>query len=460
MDPRFLPHNTHLKDPSKFWESDPQLSYLQSQSYIYYSPLLKEFPTDIPGIYTLGGGRQIGKSTLLKQWMAKLLVDGIDPHSIAFFSGELIEDYHTLLRFLQNQIEGKLGLNFIIIDEVTDITGWDKAIKFAADAGILRSTILLLTGSDLRFIQEARMRFPGRRGKASRVNFHLYPLSFKEWIELEQLVPSTMGVLDHPTPQVIEQLTQAFQRYLLHGGYLTAINDLAQEKRVLKSTLDTYADWIRGDMLKRGKQEHYLREILSGVMKHYNSQISWNNLSQSLSIDHPATVADYAALLEAMDALIILQALREDHLSAAPKKAKKLIFSDPFIYHSVQAWLKPCKDPFAEQMVPAIEDPIQSSKIVEACVASHFRRFYPTYYIKAEGEIDIAYIDKEKFWPVEVKWTNQVRPSDLKQLAKYPHAKLITKTSQPGWIDRLRTEPIVLALLRLEDDAIDGSHER
>ena len=430
-------------------DTDPQLSFLKSQRYIYYSPLLKEFPADVPGIYTLGGGRQVGKTTLLKQWISKLLVDGVPPQSIAFLSGELIEDFHTLVRLLQDQLQGREGLQYIIIDEVTDISGWDKAIKFLADAGMLRSSILMLTGSDLRFIQEARMRFPGRRGKADYNNFHLHPLSFKEWVELEQIVPSVLGVLDHPMPDVIEDLNKAFKQYLLHGGYLTAINELVKEKKVFTATLATYSDWIRGDMLKRGKNEHSLRELLSAVIKHYNSQITWNTLSHSLSIDHPSTVADYAALLEAMDALIILSALREDQLSAAPKKAKKLIFSDPFIYHSIQAWLKPGENPFEEQIKPMIADPVQCSKLVEGCVASHYRRYYPTYYIKAEGEIDIAYVHKDRFWPVEVKWTNQIRPHDLKQLKKYPYAKLLTKTAQIGMFDTIHTEPIVLALLRL-----------
>lgn len=449
MDPRFLAHNTHLKNPATYWDTDPQLSYLKDQPYIFFSSLLNEFPADIPGVYTLGGGRQVGKTTLLKQWIAKLLVDGVMPQSIAFFSGELIDDFHILVRLLQNQLEGKVGLQYIMIDEVTDITGWDKAIKYAADAGMLRSVIVMLTGSDLRFIQEARMRFPGRRGKATTTNFHLYPLSFAEWVELEQIVPSISGVLDHPTQEVMEHLTKEFQRYLLHGGYLTAINELAIDKTIRAATFVTYSDWIRGDMLKRGKSEHFLREILAAVIKHYNSQITWNTLSNSLSIDHPSTVQDYAQLLADMDALVILPALREDQLSAAPKKARKLIFSDPFIYHAIQAWLKPCINPFDEQVKPSIADSALCSKLVEGCVVSHFHRYYPTYYIKAEGEVDIAYIDGERFWPVEVKWTNQIRSEELKTLAKYPNAKLLTKSPQIGNINAIRSEPIVLGLLRL-----------
>ena len=96
-----------------------------------------------------------------------------------------------------------------------------------------------------------------------------------------------------------------------------------------------------------------------------------------------------------------------------------------------------------------IEDPVLCSKLVEGCVVSHYRRYFPTYYIKAEGEIDIAYVDKERFWPVEVKWTNQIRSNDLKQLAKYPNAKLLTKKSHIGSIENIHCEPIVFALLKL-----------
>ena len=70
----------------------------------------------------------------------------------------------------------------------------------------------------------------------------------------------------------------------------------------------TYSDWIRGDMIKHGKQEHYLREIIGAIIKRYGSQVTWNALSRDLSIDHPKTVADYVELL-AMDAAFIQAAL-------------------------------------------------------------------------------------------------------------------------------------------------------
>jgi predicted AAA+ superfamily ATPase len=452
MDAQFSSHNTHLETPSRFNERDPQLRRLKHQTYIQTPALLAQLP-DEPGIYTLGGGRQIGKTTLLKQWMAALLAKGVVPSAIAFLSGELISDDHALLMLLQLQLNEmpEKGIRYVLIDEITYVTHWDKAIKYAADAGWLENTVLMLTGSDLTLMQEARMRFPGRRGKASTVNFHLYPLSFYEVVMLKEKIKKLPDLLQEPElpPQIVQSIFDEFNQYLIHGGYLTAINDMAAHHTILPATLMTYSDWIRGDMLKRGKQEHYLREILTAIIKRYNTQLTWNTLAKDLSIDHPKTVADYAALLETMDALFIQPALLEDKLVAAPKKARKLVFTDPFIFHAINAWLHPVDDPYQKQILPIINDPISSSALVEACATTHYRRFYPTFYIKAEGEVDIAYVEKNRFWPVEIKWTQQLRAKDLKQVMKYPNSKILTKLKQSGFINTVKTEPLPIELLRL-----------
>ncbi len=441
MDPRFIPHNYHLVNPADFNSLDPQLLQLKKQNLIFHSPLIESFPNKIPGIYMLSGGRQIGKTTLLKQWMWQLLKQKVAPEAIAFLSGELIDDHHMLLHLLQQQLSSMPKvMKYLILDEVSYIKDWDKGIKFAADTGLLDDTIFMITGSDMTIIQEARARFPGRRGKALVQDFHLYPLSFGEFIDLKKIDPNH-----------IDDLFIQFHEYLAHGGYMTAINDIAKFGKILEATLITYSDWIRGDMLKRGKHEVYLREILGGIIKRYGSQITWNTLAKDLSIDHPNTVSDYIHLLEAMDAIFVQSALLEDRLVAAPKKAKKLMFADSFIYHAVQYWLKPVQDPFKNQIQLAIEDSQISSYLVEACVATHYRRYYPTYYIKGDGEVDIAYIKNKCFWPVEVKWTQQIQKSELKQLAKYKNGVVLTKRKEPMSLDPFPTIPVPLALLNLKE---------
>ena len=454
MDPRFLPHNNHRGDPRQFAANDPQLRHLAQCPYQHRSALIDRLPRRTPGIYSLGGGRQTGKSTLLKQWMAELLSEGVPPQAVSYLSGELIDDHHGLLRHMDAHLadapEGEFS--YLIVDEVTYIRGWDMAVKYAADAGMLDQVALVVTGSDLSFIQEARMRFPGRRGTAAVSDFHLHPLSFNEYVTLEGKVGDLDSYLAEPSAMPedrVDFVYAAFDRYLLHGGYLTAINDLAQYGVILPSTFATYSDWIRGDVLKRGKQETYLREVLSAIVKRYTSQVTWNGLAQDLSIDHPKTVADYVELLGRMDAVAVLPALTEDKLAPAPKKARKLMFCDPFILHAVRAWLDPAADPFNQQVLPLLRDPVWTSQVVEACVANHFRRLFPTYYIKARAEVDIAYVRNGRFWPVEIKWTNQLRPKTLKQIARYGNGEIWSKSRRAGEINGVRVLPLPIELLRI-----------
>ncbi len=452
MDVRFEANNTHLENAATFSETDPHLRRLYKEPYVYRSSLIDEFPLE-PGILTLGGGRQIGKTTLLKQWMEMLLTKGIQPEAICFYSGELISDYQALYLLVKNQLNQmpQASLKYLILDEITYIKDWDKAIKYLADTGEFENTVVILSGSDLVLMQDARIRFPGRRGKAPKVDFHYYPLSFREFIQLKNLLP-TPEQLNHTVDQeVLTQLYQQLDAYLMHGGFLSAINDYEKHQKILTATLATYSDWIRGDILKRNKKEVFLNEIIGAVIKYYNKQVSWDNLVKELSIDHTQTVADYISLLCSMDAVFVQAALIEDKLKAAPKKRKKLMFCDPFIYHAMKAWLKPCNDPYNEQMTKIITDPIAYSELVEACVTTHFRRYYPTYYIKAEGEVDIAYVKDKRFWPIEIKWSKQLRPKDLKQISKYPHGKIYAKTFSYTDINNIPVIPLPIALLNIPE---------
>ncbi len=467
---------------NKFIQQDPDLRVLARQKLVHKPLLIDNMPTGIPGIYTITGGRQTGKTTLLKQWMAHLLEMGIVPESITYFSGELIDDHHALIRIIIDILQSKEDtilisltnntIRYLLLDEITYIANWDKDIKYLADSALLENVVLVLTGSDSVVITEARMRFPGRRGLSNVVDFYLAPLSFYEYVKLNnKIADDEIQILVKNKNQtgnenqaeagknLIKILYEEFEHYLWHGGFLTSINDVAMYNKILPATFATYSDWIRRDMLKRNKQEHNLKEILEGIIKRYGSQITWNAISRDLSIDHPKTVSDYIELLQSMNAVYIQPALLEDKLAPAPKKAKKVIFSDPFIYHAVNSWLNPCNDPFEMLLLPEINSAKACSKIVEACIVNQYKRQFPVYYIKAKGEVDIAYIHKKQFWPIEIKWTEQIRPKELKQISKYPNGKILTKSQNAGEIHGIPTEPIPVNLLRLGYDANLGGFD-
>lgn len=449
MDYRFLPHNHHWQSPGEFSSLDPNLIKLKQMPLVHQPAILQQLPRNTPGIYSLTGGRQIGKTTMLKQWMQQLLSHGIIPTSIVYITGELIDDHHTLLNTIVSLQEemNRDGIHFLIIDEVTYIRDWDKAIKYLADSGQTENMVLLLTGSDSTLIQQARTRFPGRRGIADQVDFHLYPLSFRDTVILKH---GSDTVEKHLQKDSHNFLKNELLAYAEHGGYLTAINDMAEHHRILPATLRTYADWIRGDMLKHGKQEHYLREILSAIIKRLGSQVSWNALTRDLSIDHPKTVSDYIELLAAMDAVFVQYALQTNKRTAAPKKARKVMFTDPFILHAARSWLQADAQPYESMIKPLIADPEWRGKIVESIVTNHFSRLWPTYYIKtAKGEVDIATVHDGEIFPIEIKWTTQLRGRDLKLVRQMHRSQVWANVSKPYELDGIKIEPLPLALYNL-----------
>lgn len=442
MDTRFQPHNLHREaEVSLFSSQDPHLRKLRQQPLIHYPELLSRLPACDPGIFIVGGSRQVGKTTLLKLWMEKLLKAGKDPASIFFFTGELIDDHHSLVRLIQEGVGDRKQRCYVILDEVTYIKDWDKGIKFLADSGMFENVVLVITGSDLAIMKEAASRFPGRRGKSHPTDFHLYPLSFREFVLLKNRGNQKPSGKD---------LFLFWDEYLVHGGFLTAINDMAQYGKILPATFATYADWIRGDVVKRGKQEHYLRDVLSAIVKRLGTQITWNALTKDLSIDHPKTTLDYLELLVSMDAIFIQPALVEHRLSAAPKKAKKVMFTDPFILHAVRSWLDPTADPFNDQVQKFISSPEACGRLVEATVVAHYRRYFPVFYIKNATEIDLAYVHQRRFWPIEIKWTEQVREKEVKGMSRYKNGRILGKVHESHPLSaNLKVEPLSFALFEL-----------
>ena len=162
MDPRFSPHNTHRESAAAFAKRDPNLRQMIQLPLPYRSPLLDRLKDLCPGVYSLTGGRQIGKTTILKQWMAELLKSGVAPERIGYLAGELIDDHHTLVRLITEQVAEweERGPGYLIVDEVTYIREWDKGVKSLADAGTLEDVVLMLSGSDSALIQGSEDALP------------------------------------------------------------------------------------------------------------------------------------------------------------------------------------------------------------------------------------------------------------------------------------------------------------
>lgn len=458
MNEEFIIHNQFKESLSRYRHHDPHLKKIKGLSLVYHSPLLEESKLHNPGIYLITGGRQVGKTTFLKQFILRLLEKRkVNPENILFLSGELIDTHHILRRIIEQFYNVRGSFQYLCIDEINYIPDWDKSIKYLADSGTFGRMSVILTGSDSRIIQTAMKRFAGRRGMSAKVDFNFFPLSFKEFVCLKDKslrqfcnsiikAPLTEEVMNYG--QKHKKLNTYFFEYLLHGGYLPAITDYELNKTISQGVINTYIQWIIGDILKCDKSENYLFEILRGIKETYNTQVSWNSLGKRLSIEHHKTVADYCYLLESAHVLHIQEALLEHKLTGAPKKNRKIYFRDPFIDHSVTNYLGP-KAPFANIKKSMVKNEFAAS-YVEAVVVDHCKRCLPTYYIKGvKGEVDAALVQDKKIYPIEVKWTKQIRPVDIKQIQRYKKGIILTPDSKKRAVGKNHIIPLLRFLIHI-----------
>lgn len=450
-------HNLFKNSVTEYQSYDPQLRRIAKLPFTYLSPLALEPNFKQAGIYLITGGRQVGKTTFIKQYILQLLEqDHISPENILFLPGELIDSHHILIRMVESFIKPN-ALNYLFIDEINYIPEWDKGIKYLADAGFLENTVVMLTGSDSLILRTAMQRFAGRRGIVDKVDYIFYPLSFKEFVLIKN--PDFHALCESIQAKPIEAANELYAKshpeliillnqYLVHGGYLPAIADDWQRQTIEPGTLRTYIEWIVGDMLKAKKSEKHVFEILKGILTTYSSQISWNNLLKHLSIEHHQTVADYCHILQDIHVIYILEALNENTRMAAPKKNKKLYFQDPFIYHAASAFIH--QDLSYECIKHTLQNPEKISQLIEGIVISHCKRHHKTYYIKGNrGEVDVAFIDKNNFFPIEIKWTSQLRSEDLKQIQSYSNGMILWNRPNEQIFQNIPVIPLPKFLLKI-----------
>jgi uncharacterized protein len=90
-----------------------------------------------------------------------------------------------------------------------------------------------------------------------------------------------------------------------------------------------------------------------------------------------------------------------------------------------------------------VNDAEWAGRLVESFVASTLSRQHSVYYIKATGgEVDVAYVSDHRFWPIEIKWTRQLRPKDLRQVLKYSNTRILAKTTETREIQGVPVESL------------------
>jgi len=406
----FEKHNPWWKN-KKAIEKDIVLKEFKEQKYKYYHPFLKNLPKK-DAVFLIRGPRRIGKTTLLKIAIKKLLKTK-KAENIFFYPCDRIENYDSLYNLMALYLGRKIkGRKYIFLDEISFVKKWQRAVKSLHDSGDLRNCTLIITGSnalDLKFSSE---RLPGRRGKTTKQDIDYYPLGFKEFTSMVNKANT-------------EKL---FKDYLICGGFPDSINQYYQKSFIPNWVYDTYLKWIEGDIHKVGKREKTMYAIAEQIFKHLGSRGSWYKIAKNTGIGSHSTVEDYVDILDKMFVVFLLHFYSIEEKKTYLNKNKKFYFLDPIIFHALRAKVDNFPDNFFRYSQNFLEQGSLSG-LVENIVACYLYKLpgklaYGNYRNK---EIDFVwqYKGREKYF--EVKYKENINLSEFKHWDKKEQLTIITK---------------------------------
>ncbi len=395
-----------MEEYNPWWKAEPDPLYEEWLSYrVKWEPkIVGKIPMTPYALNFLVGPRQVGKTTALKILIHKLIKKR-DPRSIFYYSCDELSNYKELGSILDDYLSARkawgVKSSVIILDEITFVDEWYRALKSRIDRALFRNDILIVTGSASLELIAGKERFPGRRGRGADIYMH--PLSFPEYAEHFAKIPLQKAGLEDPelfekhmqaNKPFKETLEKLFQAYLQTGGYPLPIREYYETGRITYASHKVYLDWLRTDWLKAGKSETIMKEVISYLLEAAPTPISWYTIAKNTSISSPHTAREY---VETLEHLMIAKTIywADPNGKPNPRKNKKIHFTDPFTYKTLAAYTR---------------IKIQEPAIVEATVTTHLARRYPTYYWSNKTEIDALVIANQKPTAIEIKWTRKPTP--------------------------------------------------
>ncbi len=266
---------------------------------VYQSLLMRSVQS--PTIKVIVGMRRTGKSKLLKLLIKDLIESGTSADRIYYrkFDEEL-DDERPDLRGLIDDVKSKVQVGdgtFILLDEMQDIEGWERAVESFYDSG----ANVFITGSNANMLSsQLATKLSGRY-----IEIQVYPLTFREFVEFRR----SRG--DQSDEDV---LIRRFQE----SGSLPAValmddDDTDLIDMMLSGTFDTVfvKDVIqRNEIRNPAKIVNLNRYMMRSIGDRVSVRSAAGYLTSTSSPTNPETVDGYLSMLES--ALLFYRSKRMD----------------------------------------------------------------------------------------------------------------------------------------------------
>ncbi|MCX8182299.1 MAG: ATP-binding protein [Candidatus Methanomethyliaceae archaeon] len=441
-------------------ESDTLVVAWERSSFRWWPRIVETFQWDARVIYSLRGPRQVGKTTLLRLKIRDLLKSGVDARRVFYWACDQVESFEKLSAIIATYLDWARRFSnemlYLFLDEVSAVKDWQRGIKYLYDMGKLRNCLIVLTGSHSLDLVKATESLAGRRGEVDRLvdkvpDKIFLGAKFAEYVEtrneeilkvLRELrllstrerLNALLSLVCGEIPECLSEL-RLYQKdldgllddYLLTGGIPRAINSYISRGNIPEIVYSDYVNLILRDIARWGGDEIFLRQIVQRIVQTMSSQVSWNSLKDETEISTHDTARWYVDILMSSFVVSYLHQLDKDKGVPYYKKAKKVYFRDPFIFHALKWWALGDKQPFIEAL-EFLEDPEEKSKLVESVVCDHLIRLlfnmdpnaqfnYATrlFYWESGKKREVDFVVKlgGDFLPIELKYQPKVRKSDV-----------------------------------------------
>lgn len=403
-------------------------------------------------IYFVKGPRQIGKSTHIFLKIRELLKN-IEPFNILYIHCEAFSSRKELEAALREYLRSIDGDIWIFIDEATHIKDWYITIKYFKDIGLLDKAIVVITGSSSLDISKASSFLSGRRGETveKELDKALLPMTFREAI-ITALGPESLrkfiaknitkktchDVFSGKIPKELRKLLvfwddiqRAFETYLITGGYPITMNMYLKHGKIDRGIYSFFVTLVRRDLQVYGYDPFKVDQILGRVIENLAEPVDYETIKSGTDIKSSTRLSEYLTALQNSFIITSIPYMDPSKRKIIPRKRRKYYFRDPFIHHAFKAWVLGL-DPF-EATLNTIKDPKTSGILIENIICEHIIRQavienmrtladplshtpFIGYWKTKKGEVDFIIKIGDTYIPMEIKYREKIRKSDLKGL--------------------------------------------
>lgn len=372
-------------------EQKEELLKIEKEEKIVKRELLENAKSFLqyPNILAIIGVRRCGKS-IFSYLIAKESNFGY----INFDDERLIGiNAEELDKILQSFYELYGDIEYIVLDEIQNINGWELFVN-----RMRRTKKVIITGSNSKLLYgELATHLTGRY-----IDILLFPFSFREFLELKGIKKS-----ESYTTKEKAEILSCLNEYLKIGGF-PEVNKFG--KAILSRIYD---DIVIKDILLRYKikKNEDIRKLAKYLITNFSEEFSYSKLSKILGVKHVSTISNWVSYLESSFLILKLEKfgfkLKNQFLSS-----KKIYCIDNGIVNSIGFSFSENFGRIMENVVAVELQRKKSANLIEV------------YYWKNPQQNEVDFVIKEKNNVIEliqVSYANskeEIKEREIKSLIK------------------------------------------